>query len=209
MVILESFRTRPPRGGLWKFVHPVSGVKFSSPQINALKYSIFKHEEANGYEKSTDEAVESQLCANHPASCGANSLRASETRHLHFTDIVRGTRVILSHKLAGSPLVSHERAEQRASICATCKKNVSYSKPCSGFCPELDDMVNALVGGFGTIYDDKLKACAVCACSNVAQVHVPAEFLALGVTEAMMVEFEQVPDCWKAAELKELKGVPA
>lgn len=209
MVILESFRTKPPRGGLWKFVHPTSGVKFSSPQINALKYSIFKHEEANGYEKSTDEAIENQLCANHPASCGANSLRASETRHLRFTDIVRGTRVLLSHKLAGSPLVSQQRAEQRAHICSTCHKNVNYSKPCSGFCPELDDMVKGLVGDITTPYDSLLKACAVCACSNAAQVHVPAEFLALGVTEAMMTEFETVPDCWKFAELRELAQVHA
>lgn len=209
MVILESFRTRPPRGGLWRFTHPVSGAKFTSPQINALKVAIAKHEEANGYEQSTDEAVENQLCQNHPASCGANSLRTSETRHLHFTDIVRGTRVLLNHKLAGSPLVSREKAEHRASICATCKKNVSYSKPCSGYCPELDDMVKGLVGDITTSYDAQLKACAVCACSNAAQVHVPIEFLALGVTEAMMVEFEQVTDCWKALELRELKGAPA
>lgn len=209
MVILESFRTRPPRGGLWKFVHPISGAKFSSPQINALKYSISKHEEANGYEKSTDEAIESQLCQNHPASCGADSVRTSETRRRHFTDIVRGTRVLLNHKLAGSPLVSREQSEHRASICATCKKNVSFTKPCSGYCPELDDVVKALVGGAMTSYDSQLLSCAVCSCSNVAQVHVPAEFLALGVTEAMMVEFEQVPDCWKAKEILELKGAPA
>lgn len=209
MEILEKFTYSPPRGGLWKFTHPVSGAKFTSPQLNALKAAIAKHEEANGYEITTDEAIESQLCKNHPAACGSNPPRVSETRHLGVADIVRGTRVILNHKLAGSPLVEKQVAEQRAYICSTCKKNVNYSKPCSGLCPELDAVIQALVGGEGTSYDAQLKACAICACSNAAQVHVPIEFLALGVTDAMMLEFEQVPDCWKAKELREFKGAPA
>lgn len=67
-------------------------------------------------------------------------------------------------------------------------------------------MVQSLVGGETTSYDDKLKACAICACSNAAQVHVPIEFLQAGVTEQMMSEFALVPDCWKFHELRALEG---
>jgi hypothetical protein len=194
---------------LWKFTHPISGTHFQSFQINALKASIWSHEENNGYERSTEEAIENQLCQNHPASCGVNPPVDPETRRLAMADIVRGTKVIAKFKLAGSPLVTQEHAEKRAYLCSTCKKNVNYTKPCSGICQELIDLVEGIVGGAKTTYDDSLKACAVCACSNAAQVHVPAEFLALGVTDAMMAEFNQIPDCWKAKELRELKGAPA
>lgn len=201
MQILESFRTKPPRGGLWKFVHPVSGTVFTSPQIRALKAAVRSHEEANGYALSTDEDVEGQLCQNHLASCGSNPPRDHTTVSLNLADIVRGTKVLAKFKLAGSPLVAPETAERRAYICSTCKKNVNYSKPCSGICQELIDVVKGLVGDVSTSYDDKLKACAICACSNAAQVHVPIEFLQAGVTEQMMAEFALVPDCWKGKEL--------
>lgn len=207
MEITEKFRSAPPRGGVWRFVHPVSGTIFTSPQLNALKYSIQKHEEANGYALTDEQDIETQLCKNHPASCGSNPPRDHTARALNISDIVRGTKVIAKFKLAGSPLVPKEQAEHRAYICSTCKKNVHYSKPCSGLCPELDDLVKGLIGDVHTSYDDKLKACAICACSNAAQVHVPAEILKAGVTEQMMTEFALVPDCWKYHELRELEGV--
>lgn len=193
-------RTKPPRGGLWKYEHPVSHAKFSSPQLGAIKYSIRKHEEANGYPITSEADIESQLCENHPFSCSENPPVAP--RRLHLNDILRGTRVIASFKLAGSPLVAQEEAERRAGICINCPRNVDYAKPCSGICQELLDLVKSVVGGAATKYDSMLKACDICGCSNAAQVHVPAEFLAKGVTDEMMVQFRTIPNCWKWKEIE-------
>jgi hypothetical protein len=189
-------RTKPPRGGLWKYVHPISGTQFSSHQLGAIKYSIWKHEESNGYPQTAEADIESQLCQNHPFSCSDNPPVVSG-RRLHVSDIVRGTRVIASFKLAGSPLVPHEEAERRAGICVNCSHNVDYAKPCSGLCQELIEIVNAVVGGAATKYDSMLKACDICGCANSAQVHVPAEFLAKGVSPEMLAEFKTVEQCWK------------
>jgi hypothetical protein len=193
-------RTKPPRGGLWLYTHPVSGTKFKSHQLDAIKYSIRKHEEANGYTLTSETEIESQLCVNHPFACSDDPGHASP-RKLHLSDIVRGTRVLASFKLQGSPLVSPEEAERRASICVTCHQNVSYSKPCSGICQELIDLVQSVVGGAATRFDHQLKACGICGCANVAQIHVPADILAKGVTPEMMTEFRTVGNCWKWREI--------
>lgn len=188
-------RTKPPRGGLWLYEHPVSGTKFSSPNLVAIKYSIWKHEEANGYPTTPEADIENRLCESHPFSCSDNPPVAP--RRLHLNDILRGTRVIASFKLAGSPLVAPEEAERRAGICTTCSRNVDYAKPCSGICQELLDLVQSVVGGSATKYDGMLKACDICGCDNSAQVHVPAEFLVKGVTPEMMTQFKTVGNCWK------------
>lgn len=192
-------RTKPPRGGLWKYTHPVSGTLFSSPQLAALKYSIRKHEEANSYTITSEAEIENQLCVNHPFACSENP--AVAPRRLHLSDILRGTKVIASFKLAGSPLVAHEEAERRAGICINCSHNVDYAKPCSGICQELIDLVKSVVGGAATKYDSMLKACDICGCANTAQVHVPVEFLLKGTTPEMLNQFRTVSQCWKAKEL--------
>lgn len=195
-------RTKPPRGGYWIYTHPISGTKFRSPQLAALLYSVRKHEESNGYAITPEADIESALCVNHPFSCSDNP--DTPYRRLHVTDIIRGTKVIASFKLAGSPLVSPELAEQRAGICVNCPENVDYAKPCSGICQELIDLVRSMVGGAVTRHDSQLKACRICGCSNAAQVQVPAEFLAKGVNDQMMAQFRMVPNCWKAKEIAAL-----
>jgi hypothetical protein len=180
-------------------------VLFSSPQLGAIKNSIWRHEESNGYPQTSEKAIEDRLCQNHPAACSdAPNNQEPRTRKLHVSDIVRGTKVIASFKLQGSPLVPHEQAEARAAGCAACKKNVDYSKPCSGICEELAEVVRAVVGGATTKYDYQLKACEVCGCANVAQIHVPADILSKGVTPEMLEEFRKIDHCWKGKELAAL-----
>lgn len=202
-------RTKPPRGGLWKYTHKISGVKFSSHQLGAIKYSIWKHEESNGYPQTPEQEIEDQLCLDHPASCVDRSHNEPPTRALQMGDIVRGTKVIAAFKLKGSPLVEHAEAERRASICASCKKNVDYSKPCSGLCQELTDLVQSMVGGATTKFDHQLKACQICGCLNTAQIHVPADILAKGVNEPMMRDFREVEHCWKWKAIDEYAGNPS
>lgn len=195
-------RTKPPRGGYWIYKHPISGASFRAFQLDAILVSIRKHEEANEYPIQSSAEIENQLCENHPFSCSENP--SVTPRRLHLNDILRGTRVILSFKAAGSPLVAQGEAERRAGICINCTRNVDYAKPCSGACPELVDVVKSIVGGAATKYDSMLKACDICGCSNAAQVHVPAEFLAKGVTDEMMAQFKTVSTCWKFSEVSKV-----
>lgn len=195
-------QTKPPRGGLWRYEHPISGYKFSSHQLGAIKHSIWQHESANGYPETSDEDIENQLCKNHASSCGDNSSPRVVQRALHVSDIVRGTKVLVHFKATGSKLVSQEHANRRAEECANCKKNVDYRKPCAGLCAELVELVKSIIGEVSTPYDSQLKACGICACSNAAQVHIPANVLASGVNDRMMEEFRAMPDCWKWKEIE-------
>lgn len=111
--ILEKFRSAPPRGGRWKYTHPISGYEFFSPQIPALVDSIQKHEESNGYPVTAEKEIESQLCLNHPFSCGDGEPS--------FVERARN----LAHSMvawaeSGFAVASKEVLSQRLAICEAC-----------------------------------------------------------------------------------------
>lgn len=107
-------RTKPPRGGLWLYEHPVSGTKFSSPNLGAIKYSIWKHEEANGYPTTSEAEIEHRLCENHPASCGQDSPKLLARAANFVSDMAQWAR-------QGFPLASEEVVQQRLDLCQACE----------------------------------------------------------------------------------------
>ncbi len=114
ITITEKFRSAPPRGGIWKYEHPISGRKFSSPQLPAIKQSIWKHEEGNGYPRSTDQQIEDQLCINHPFSCGDESPGFVE-KASHFAS------AMVDWAKSGFAVASEEVLQQRLDICQACQ----------------------------------------------------------------------------------------
>lgn len=112
--ILERFRTDPPRGGLWKYRHPISKHEFRSHQIPALLDSVRRHEEANGYPVTTAAEIESQLCINHPFSCGDGEPTFRE-KASNFT------HAMVDWAKAGFPVSSSEVLQQRLDICQACE----------------------------------------------------------------------------------------
>lgn len=186
-------------------IHKVSGADFSGHNLQVIKAKIWAHEKANEYPVSTDKEIEDQLCANHPDSCEEPRKYVPRGVQLRLSDIMRGTLVIANFKLSGGKLVSHEEADRRAGICVTCPRNVDFIKPCTGWCKQLVDLVQSMIGGAKTKFDDRLKACEICHCDNHAQVHVPADILAKGVTPGMMAEFRAIDWCWK---WKSIDGAP-
>jgi hypothetical protein len=101
----------------------------------------------------------------------------------------------------GNALVDREEAERRARICASCPANVG-AQGCSA-CAGIADQIIRITGGVETTAHQHLRHCAICGCSNRAQVWVKADHLVKGVTPKMWDQFELVSDwCWKAA-LKE------
>lgn len=107
-------RTKPPRGGLWHYTHPISGAKFSSHQLGAIKYSIWKHEESNGYPQTPEAEIEHQLCINHPASCGENKPKLLARAANFVTDMAHWAK-------QGFPLAGEEDLQKRLDICQACE----------------------------------------------------------------------------------------
>lgn len=183
--------------------------------VRALDYdswiaAINKHVRDNGYDPAahTPEICEHELCMLLPSGwCrwddGSEPTRFINTR---FTigDFIHGTEVLGSFITSGDPVVSQELAESRAKTCASCYANINI--PGCSPCMAIANRVAAFTGGKTTQSDQHLAACAVCHCSNQAQVWIPAKHLAKGVTPDMMELYQQIPWCWKGAELRALEG---
>lgn len=107
-------QTKPPRGGLWKYTHPISGYKFSSHTLAAIKNSVWEHEESNGYPHTAEETLEDQLCQNHPASCGSGEPRLLQKAANFVGEMVNWAR-------EGFPIASQDVLQQRLDICQSCQ----------------------------------------------------------------------------------------
>lgn len=162
-----------------------------------------KGRHANGIPVGLDfeKELERDLCASKPDECIWVDPAIPKNRKLSFSDVVRGTTVLLNFKLAGSPLVDTQEANRRASICSNCIFNVQFDRPCAGKCGELNEIVLKIIGGQGTPYDNTTKSCAVCSCYSAAHVWIPMEILDTGLTDDMRKAFNSIQHCWK--KLKE------
>ncbi len=203
---LASRSKVPP--GLFRFRHPISGLEMSRHAWGLLRDDVDNHTRANGYPPVTDDEIEAQMCERMGETvadqyCDGHGLSVNGIT-LHWREVMNGTRVFLSDLFSGRPRVTQEEAERRAAICAPCPRNSIYAKPCGGDCPELTDVVKAVVGGGKTSLDDKLEACSVCGCANKAQIWMEIEHLAKGVDADFI---EKAPEtCWKRAELLKIQA---
>lgn len=114
MQISENFRSKPPRGGLWKLAHPISGTLFSSHQLGALKESIWRHEEANGYPRTSEKEIENLLCQSFPVSCGENQPSI-------FEKAANFAVAMADWASKGFPVVTEEQLQVRLDICRECE----------------------------------------------------------------------------------------
>jgi len=190
-----------PYGGGYYLNLPDKGMVGGGSSFGMLVANIQKWRTANGWPVGLglEQELEQEVCKAYPAECDETS-EMVPTRHRSLHDIILGTRTLFSHKLAGSPLVSHAEAERRASVCVKCPNNIHYTTPCGGICGELKDVVNALVGGHGTKFDGALKACAICSCELTSAVWMPIDFQVEGLSDLQKSQFAQARQdygCWK------------
>lgn len=196
-----------PHGSFFRYKDPDSGMELKSPYYTTAKSMAVKHRRANNYPIGInwDNDFDENICRNTPhlpcIDLNPNTINLDQT--LTLADIVRGTYAIARFKLAGSPLVPHKEAEDRAAICSQCPHNIPFVKPCRGICEELKEIVTGMIGGASTSKDSLLHSCAICKCYNAAQVHVPLEFLRMSVTQEMDEKWPKVGpnynfNCWKA-----------
>lgn len=195
-------RQQIPYGGEWRYRDPNSNQWIHGNSWDMLIDRIRAHRKANDFPIGLDfeKEIENQLCINHPDECEAFDKRVPRNRRLGVGDILRGTQVMIQHRKAGSPLVDKAEADRRAAICVACKYNVDFTRPCSGLCGELRDLVTSIVGGKGTPHDDKLKSCNICHCVLAASVHLPLDIQCSVLTDDMKLQFAYAKErykCWK------------
>jgi hypothetical protein len=183
-----------PSGG-FRYTEPASGVQFRSLSWNDLASSVRKHRIANGYPlpPGWEKELEAEVCKQYePGTCMyVDETPNAEVRSITVSDVKNFLLVASTWMAKGGKFVEQSEAERRANICVSCSKNQEIVG-CSG-CNNLVSTISGVVGGRGTGQDPFLKGCAVCSCSNKAQVHLPLEILHKGVTDNM--EFPE--HCWK------------
>jgi hypothetical protein len=186
--------TVPPGG--WRYVVPETSTTIRSGNEDELKLAVKKHLIANGKPVPADigALIEDQLCQLiGPEWCTWGTSKFNIDPNMKASDVLRGTKVLASWKLEGSPLVDQNEAERRAAICGSCMMNIPVGG-CWG-CSGLQQLVSKLTDGNKTSHDSTLQSCAVCKCSNRAQVWLPLDTLWRGVTSDINESF---PDhCWK------------
>lgn len=190
---------RVPYGGGYEVVDPITGVAVYGTTFKMLMNRVFEERKANGAPIGLDieNEVEGWVCAKYSNECEPADASLPGKRGLTLGDVVRGTRVLLSFKLAGSPLVPAEEAERRAKICAGCRYNVQFPMPCAGLCGELLSAVQAIIGNNATPTNNSSKSCAICKCYTGAHVWMPLEILKKGLDKDMEKAFSMIDWCWK------------
>ncbi len=188
-----------PYGGFFQLNIPERGLVGRGQTFDAIAVAIRKYRRANNIPVGIglDDEIESALCERYPDECIESDATVPKSRRLRLADVLTGTRVMVAHKLAGSPLVSQDEANRRAQICVGCPFNQDFAKLCSGICPELKTLVAAIIGSSQTPYDGRLKSCSICGCFLDAAVWVPLEIQWKPLPDAMKAQFKNVGHCWK------------
>lgn len=197
-----------PHGGPFRIVDPLTKVECVGTTFEQLYDAVVRQRKANSQPVGIElrQELEKWVCADWPRECENHDPNAPRNRRLTMADVVHGTTVLASvvmewgkHLIgmAEHPLVSQEEANTRAEACSKCQFNVTFPKPCSGLCPELAVLVNAIKGGRKTPYDSDLKSCGICGCMTQAHVWPRLDLLARGVNDQQKQQFKAVPGCWK------------
>lgn len=196
MLSLKRRDITPP--DLFRYFFPEDQFVVTAYDHTSWLAKIKKHAVDNGYPIPSQQQAEDQLCRRLSGEwCIGGGPHSFVNTRFKLADFIRGTKVLASFVLSGN-VVTKEIAEQRALICSRCPLNVRV--PGCASCTGMANAVAEAKGKGSTKYDYLLQACGVCKCSNEAQVWVPAENLAKGVTQEMLETYQEVDEageCWK------------
>ena len=183
------------------FVVPEDGQKIESFDREGWFLKIADHYRWNGYHLPEDykAIAENQLCQRLSGDwceyeTGENYMGGINVR-FGLDDMIAGTRVLASFTLGGMKTVEQSVAEERALTCSRCYMNMPI--PGCSACFGLLNIIAEVVGNKSTASDASLKQCAICKCSNRAQVFVTGEDLVKGVSPEQREQFSRVEFCWK------------
>lgn len=193
--------TQVPYGGGYTITDPMTNVQVYGTTFKMVCDRIRDARKANSVPIGLgfEDEVESWICAKYAVECFDSN--AIKPRQLSLSDIVAGSRVMLSHWWNGRKIVSREEAERRGAICVSCPMNVKFSKPCNGMCPELSEVVSGITNAQGTRFDVSLHSCSLCGCHLQSAIWVPLELQTAVLTDKQVEQFESIPECWKKPSL--------
>ena len=192
-----------PHGGGYRILDPLTGIRIEAVTWDHLMTKVRDERRANGAPLGLEleDEVEQWACIAHPDEVDVVDERLPKRRSLGLDDVVRGTQVLASFKLAGSPRVTQAEANRRSAICARCPMNQMWSQSCS-ICGKVESAVQAVVGSVRTDSDQQLFACSICGCSLKAAVHIPNSILNSANNAEMNQAFELAAEafgCWHSA----------
>lgn len=189
---------------MWSINRPDIGMVGQGYIWDVLYDNVVKYRKANGIPIGLDFTQEliNALCEKYGSEyCKSDDPRAPiPIRQLNMSQVYTGTSVAVRFLAAGTPLVSREEAERRASICATCKFNVFFSKGCGGgICGKLLELVQRIIGAQGTTYEAQLESCLICGCFLKVAVWIPREMQWDALPDFQKIQYEtNAPaNCWK------------
>lgn len=199
-------RYAPPYGGNFNLNLPDKGMVGNGYMFDQLLRDIKGYRKANALPIGVwfEEEVEEEVCKKYPGECDFNNPDMPRYAELHSSDVARGIKIMLKHKLAGSPLVDDATALRRAEICVKCPYNVSIRYPCAGRCGDLEETVRSVIGSKQPPFGDRLKACAICKCFVGVSIYVPLQMQqsVLGTREKEYFKMAgKEVGCWKAEGL--------
>ena len=188
-----------PESGTYNVYDPLTRIRSSGRTFENLFDNVARTRYALGVSSGLDlrKEVEAWVCQENPNDCTGIDLTKPRKRRMTLSDVINGSRVMMSFVKSGREVVLREEAERRAQICMKCEMNQIFPMSCAGLCGPLLDTVKAIVGQQGTQYDGSLHSCSICACFNQAQIWIPLEILEKGTDENMKKQFSGVPNCWK------------
>jgi hypothetical protein len=159
----------------WFYPVPQTRVVFCSVGWKSLVEDVRNHLKGNGLPVDPNLSLTMQAwwCSNVSAE------NCSEPANPNMKDTVamaeRFLRTAKAFVFSGAEKVPQEEAERRAAICAECPMNVTGNFCTSCFMRNMVASTVAMVSGWKTSKDDKLKACGVCSCDLKIKVHVPKD----------------------------------
>lgn len=192
---------------MYELVDTLTGVPIRGTTYEPLYKHFVKVRKANGHPigLSAEDELVKMVCEKYPDECEGYDPNLPRRRKLGYRDVLNGTRVMVAHRVAGSPLVDRVETDQRAAICMECNFNSDFDKPCGGHCPDLKALVMPITKARPLPYADKLKSCGICGCFLEAAVQLPLDIQCIGVTETQKNQFKYVTNrqgksCWKTCQ---------
>lgn len=192
---------RSPRGGMYFWRDPITGVEVSGTTGDMLYNNAVAQRNANSVPMGLEfwDSVMSDVCKDFPDECSNVDPNKPRRRGFSMGDIVRGSLAMINNVMSGGELVSQDEANRRAAICSTCPHATYFSKPCTGLCRELANLLGT-TGDRKTPYDHDLRACGVCGCWTRISIWHRLETQCVAVTDEMKEQFKTVQNCWKQCE---------
>jgi hypothetical protein len=195
-----------PYGGEFKLNLPDLGFVGSGTTFDMLMTNIRKWRFANGMVNGLglEEEVERELCKAYAVECEESDERVPTRHSAAWSDVLRFTRVMVSHWWNNRQTESQTEANQRAAVCIGCPNNCAVTYPCSGRCGDLKELARVISGGGSTPHDERLQQCAICLCDLQSAIWVPLEYQQSVLTDEQKAQFRyaaQAHRCWKGKGL--------